>query len=65
MSEEQQKTTEEFIEEYGKLREKYKRDFIAVPTYAPNKNGEWTTFVNIQVMDITPQLVKSPFIPEN
>lgn len=38
---EDDKTTKEFLDEYGKLRTKYKRDFVAIPQYFQNTTGSW------------------------
>jgi len=44
--------TNEFLAEYGKLREKYQRDFISVPSFIPNEDGSWKLIVQPQLVNL-------------
>ncbi len=59
---EQDATTKEFIEEYGKLRDKYKRDFMAIPQFTPNEKGVWDLRIIPQVVSTEDQPTPSPLI---
>lgn len=62
MPKENDPLTDEFIIEYGKLREKYRRDFFASPQYVPNGKGGWEMIVNIQVVPLDSVVTPSPFV---
>jgi len=42
----------EFVAEYGKLREKYQCDILSVPNFIPNEKGTWDFMVTPQIMDL-------------
>lgn len=54
--------TDAFLKEYGELRTKYKRDFISYPVYVPNDKGVFELKIQLQIVDISKESVKSPFI---
>lgn len=60
-----EKTLEEriqdFIKEYGELREKHKLDFLAIPQFRPTDQGGWELFIRIQAVELESG-IPSPFV---
>lgn len=54
-----------FIKDYGELRSKHKVDIAAAPSFVPNERGTWELVINMQPVDVSNELIKSPpqFIP--
>jgi hypothetical protein len=53
-----------FIKDYGELRNKHKIDIASAPSFVPNDRGTWELVINMQPVDISNELIKSPFIPQ-
>lgn len=52
-----------FVKDYGEMRSKHKVDIAAAPSFVPNDRGTWELMINMQPVDISNELIKSPFIP--
>jgi len=53
----------EFLEEYGKLREKYQCDVLSIPNYVPSERHTWELVITPEIMDLA-QPVPSTFTME-
>jgi hypothetical protein len=59
-----QERIDAFIKDYGELRSKHKVDIASSPSFVPNDRGTWELVINMQPVDVSNELIKSPFIPQ-
>jgi hypothetical protein len=52
---------QEFLSQYGKLREEFQCDFVSVPGFIPTERGVWEIAIQPQVFEI----FAGDFVPLN
>lgn len=57
-----QQKIDDFVKEYGQLREKHQMDFFTQPIYVPDEQGGFRLTLSHQVVDLTQLPTPSPFI---
>lgn len=61
---EAQVRSDAFVKEYGELVKRYKVDFASYPVWLPDGNGGFKCVVQSTPIDISNQLVKTPFVSQ-
>lgn len=65
ISEEEKKSIELFVKEYGELVQKHQVDFVHLPVFVPVQGGDWIVRLQHQAISLKNRPIKSPFVPQS